>query len=160
MKNQQTLKTQTGFYLQLKLDNIKKLKSKIKKNEGFRNTAYKDQLGNLTIGYGHLLKKEDKIKINKKYSKKYLLFLFDKDFNQALTDFKKKYSRFKLSKKTKHVIIEMIFQLGIKKTLQFKKFNKHLRRKEIHMASLEMLNSLWYEQTPNRVNNHIKNFLK
>ncbi len=142
------------------MDNIQKLKSRIKKNEGFRNTSYKDQIGNLTIGYGHLIKKKDKIKINKKYTKKHLSHLFEEDFKQAFVDFKKKYSKFRFSKNIENVIIEMIFQLGIKKTLQFKKFNKHLKRKEMHMASLEILNSLWYEQTPNRVNNHIKNFLK
>ena len=142
------------------MDNIQKLKSRIKKNEGFRNTSYKDQIGNLTIGYGHLIKKKDKIKINKKYTKKHLSHLFEEDFKQAFVDFKKKYSKFRFSKNIENVIIEMIFQLGIKKTLQFKKFNKHLKKKEIHMASLEMLDSLWYKQTPNRINGHIKNFLE
>ena len=142
------------------MDNIQKLKSRIKKNEGFRNTSYKDQIGNLTIGYGHLIKKKDKIKINKKYTKKHLSHLFEEDFKQAFVDFKKKYSKFRFSKNIENVIIEMIFQLGIKKTLKFKKFNKHLKRKEIHMASLEMLDSLWYKQTPNRINGHIKNFLE
>ena len=45
----------------------------------------------------------------------------------------------------------MIFQLGIKNCLKFKKFNKSLKKKLPHMAALEMLNSHWYAQTPKRV---------
>ena len=36
----------------------KSLKKRIQKNEGFSIKAYKDKLGNLTIGYGHLIKKK------------------------------------------------------------------------------------------------------
>ena len=32
------------------------LKTRIKKNEGYSNKPYKDQLGYGTIGYGHLIK--------------------------------------------------------------------------------------------------------
>ena len=56
----------------------------------------------------------------------------------------------------KEVLIEMIFQLGIKKTLKFKKFNFYLKSSKPHLAALEMINSLWYLQTPKRVDNLIK----
>ena len=48
-------------------------------------------------------------------------------------------------------IIEMIFQLGIKQLLKFKKFNFYIRKKQLYMASLEMIKSRWYQQTPKRV---------
>ena len=34
------------------MSNFSKLKARIKKNEGFKNHIYNDQLGNLTIGFG------------------------------------------------------------------------------------------------------------
>ena len=133
-----------------------KTKNRIKKNEGFRNKAYFDQLGNPTIGFGHLIKKSENFLLNKKYSKKYLNKVFEKDFNNAKTDFYKLYGNKKLPKKTKDVLMEMIFQLGIKKLAKFKKFNKFLDKKMTYLAALEMLNSRWYKQTPKRVDELIK----
>ena len=57
-----------------------------------------------------------------------------------------------LKNNIKEMLIEMIFQLGINKQKKFVKMIKHLKNNEPFMASLEMLNSLWYEQTPERVN--------
>ena len=58
------------------------------------------------------------------------------------------------------MLVEMIFQLGINKQKKFIKMNKHLKNNEPFMASLEMLNSLWYEQTPKRVDALINVLLK
>ena len=69
-----------------------KLKSRIKKSEGYRNQVYKDHLNNLTIGFGHLVKKNEKFFRQKKYSKKYLINLFEKDFGLALKDLNKNYN--------------------------------------------------------------------
>ena len=130
---------------------INKIKKRIKKNEGYRNEVYYDQLGHATIGYGHLIKKNEKFLNNKKYSKKYLTKVFEKDFEKAVCDFKLKYKNKNLQKNTKEALIEMIFQLGLKKTISFKKFNKLLKEQKIYLAAIEMLDSLWYLQTPKRV---------
>ena len=136
------------------------LKNKIKKNEGFSNKPYLDSLGNPTIGYGHLIiKKEEKI-FRAKFSKKSLSNLFDKDFRKALTDYKKNFNYKKHLKNTKEVYIEMIFQLGIKKQKKFFKMNKHIKNNNMFLATLEMKNSLWYKQTPKRVDGLIKLLLK
>ena len=154
------LKIPTGFYHQPNLINLSKLKERIKKNEGFRNRAYKDQLGNYTIGYGHLIKASDKIVLKKKYSKPLLNKLFEKDFNKAMLDYKKHYSKKNLSDFSREVLIEMIFQMGIKNVLKFKKFNKSLLQKKFYLSALEMLDSLWYSQTPKRVDLHIRTLLR
>ena len=54
----------------------------------------------------------------------------------------------------------MIFQLGIKGQRKFIKMNRHLNKKNFFMAALEMKSSLWYKQTPKRVNSLIKVLLK
>ena len=136
------------------------LKKKIKKNEGFRNEPYLDSLGHPTIGYGHLITKKEKKIFQRKISKKLLSKLFDKDFRKAITAYKKNFNYKKHSKSTKEVLIEMIFQLGIKKQKKFTKMNRFIKKKLFFMAALEMMDSLWYKQTPNRVNNLIKILLK
>ncbi len=127
------------------------LKTRIKKNEGYHNQIYYDQLGKPTIGFGHLIKKKEKLLYQKKYSKKYLNSLFEDDFNTALKDLNKNYNVKNMSKNLQEVLLEMIFQLGIKNCIKFIKFNKFLNNKLLHMAALEMLDSQWYIQTPKRV---------
>jgi len=127
------------------------LKARIKKNEGYSNQIDHDKLGKLTIGYGHLINKKEKFLHKKKYSKKFLNTIFENDFYSALNDFNKSYKAKNLSKNLQEALLEMIFQLGIKNCLKFKKFNQSLSKKLPHMAALEMLNSDWYAQTPKRV---------
>ena len=108
-------------------------------------------MGKPTIGFGHLIKKKEKFLYKKKYSKKYLNKLFENDFSLALNNFNKSYKVKGLSKNSQEVLLEMIFQLGIKNCLKFKKFINSLKKKLLYMAALEMLNSRWYAQTPKRV---------
>ncbi|MDC0226712.1 glycoside hydrolase family protein [Alphaproteobacteria bacterium] len=133
------------------MKNFLKLKERIKTNEGFRNRAYKDSLGFYTIGYGHLIKKNQRYLLKKKFSKQHLSDLFDLDFSKAVKSYKKIYQGIGHSTNTQDVLIEMIFQLGPKKLIKFKKMNKNIRKKEFFMAALEMKQSLWYKQTPKRV---------
>ena len=91
MKKPYLQKIQTGCFLQLKLSKFSQLKSRIKKNEGYSNQIYYDQVGKPTIGFGHLIKKREKFLHQKKYSKKYLNNLFENDFSSALSDFNKSY---------------------------------------------------------------------
>ena len=142
------------------MSRFSKLKARIKKNEGYRNQIYYDQLGKPTIGFGHLIKQKEKFLHRKKYSKKYLNTIFENDFNLALNDFIKNYSVKSLSKNLQEVLLEMIFQLGIKNCLKFKKFNKLLKLKYLHMAALEMLDSRWYVQTPKRAENLVNSLLE
>lgn len=135
------------------------LKRRIKNNEGFSKTPYKDQLGNPTIGYGHLIQKCEACFFKKKLSKKYLTKLFEVDFNNAVKVYEKKFSKLKLRNNQKELLIEMIFQLGEKKVLGFKKMLTNLINKKKYLAALEMMDSLWYKQTPKRVENLIKNHL-
>jgi len=95
----------------------------------------------------------------KKYSQKYLDELFEKDFNKAFLDFKKIYYNKKFPNQAREVLIEMIFQLGTNNLKKFKKFNKFINKKLFYLAALEMMDSLWYLQTPDRVDGLIKTLL-
>ena len=138
----------------------KELKKRIKKNEGFSPTPYKDQLGYLTIGYGHLILPNEDYLIKNKISRSYLKEMFIKDFNRALNDYKKFIKQKNYNKKNEELLIEMVFQMGAKRVLMFKKLLLNMRKNNKHLVCFEMMNSLWYNQTPNRVKNLIKVFLR
>jgi lysozyme len=136
------------------------LKKKIKKNEGFRDVAYLDSLGFATIGYGHLITPNERSFLLEKLSRKQLFKIFINDFDKSLKEYEKYYKKKKYNLNIKEVLVEMIFQLGIKKQRKFIKMNKHLEKRQLFMASLEMKNSLWYKQTPKRVDGLITSLLK
>ena len=139
--------------------NYFRLKIKIKKNEGFRNESYLDSLGFATIGFGHLIKREEGYLLKGSFSKKYLLNVFNVDFNNAVNDYNNTYKKTNFPPKIQEILIEMIFQLGIKKQKKFLKMNYYLKKNSKYMAALEMKNSLWYKQTPKRVEQLIKKLL-
>ena len=142
------------------MDKYLALKKRIKKNEGFSCIAYPDSLGFDTIGYGHLIKDNEKELLNCSFSKKFLLKLFYLDFNKALTEYERFYKEQNHQKHVAEVLIEMIFQIGVNKQKKFIKMNKHIKNKHLFMAALEMKNSLWYIQTPKRVDGLINILLK
>ena len=135
------------------------LKERIKSNEGFSSKPYKDQLGYLTIGYGHLILPNENILLKKQIHKKELEEIFEKDFNKALSKFNNTFKSFTLNEKESDLLIEMIFQLGIKGCLKFKNLIKNIKKGNKHLVCFDMMDSLWYKQTPNRVKNLIKTFL-
>tara|TARA_A100001015_G_scaffold55541_1_gene61016 strand:+ start:1159 stop:1590 length:432 start_codon:yes stop_codon:yes gene_type:complete len=135
------------------------LKERIKSNEGFSSKPYKDQLGYLTIGYGHLILPNENILLKKQIHKKELEEIFEKDFNKALSKFNNTFKSFNLNEKESDLLIEMIFQLGIKGCLKFKNLIKNIRKNNKHLVCFDMMDSLWYKQTPNRVKTLIKTFL-
>ena len=140
--------------------NYQLLKNRIKKNEGFSIKPYKDILGKPTIGYGHLIKNKERHLFFKKQTKEYLNKVFENDFNTALISFQHHFNTSKKRpKKTKELIIEMIFQIGVEGVLKFKKMIRQIEKNNKHLAALEMMDSLWYSQTPKRVENLIKHFL-
>ena len=140
--------------------NYLSLKLRIKKNEGFSSRSYKDQLGNYTIGYGHLIRKKEIFLYKKKIKVSFFQNLFENDFKTALDDYNKHFRKYSFSQNIKELIVEMIFQMGIQNVLSFKKTLRHIRKKNKFLAALEMMDSIWYKQTPLRVENLIKHFLK
>lgn len=147
-----------GFNTNIGLS-LKALKIRIKKNEGYSDIAYKDQLGFYTIGYGHLIRPNEKNYFELKYKKKHFKRLFETDFKKALHQYNKLFFSSLYTNKEKELLVEMLFQLGPKNALKFKKFFYYLNKKQKYMACLEMMDSLWYKQTPGRVLDLIKNYI-
>ena len=138
----------------------RELKKRIKKNEGFSLKPYKDQLGYLTIGYGHLILPNETYLLKNKTNKPQLNSIFDQDFERALKDYKRFIKQKYHNRKDKELLIEMTYQMGAKRVLKFKKLISNMQKNKKHLVCFEMMDSLWYTQTPNRVKNLIRAFLK
>ena len=126
------------------------LKERIKKHEGFVPKIYKDSLGKKTIGYGHLITEEDIYEEGKEYSKEALETCFEKDFDNAVQSAENVIGDIDLLPNAKEVIIEMCFQLGGNGVSKFKNMWAYLGDGDYVNAGNEMLDSRWYQQTPNR----------
>jgi len=116
----------------------------IKKHEGFKQKVYKCTEGYDTIGYGFAIKDlimdEDIAnlilmkKLQKLLERVYIAFPWFKDIDNT----------------AKAIVINMCYQLGLRGFSKFKKTIYLLETEQYEEASLEMLDSLWAKQTPNR----------
>ena len=116
----------------------------IKESEGFRPTVYKCTEGYDTIGYGFAIKDlvlgEDICDI-----------ILERKIAELKLRIKQKLPFYDdMPEKAQDVIVEMCYQMGINGFSKFKKTIDHLMRKDYKAASVEMLDSRWAKQTPNR----------
>ena len=116
----------------------------IKKHEGYVGIVYKDSLGIDTIGYGFAIKDleldEDICEI-----------ILERKITQLIDRINNKFSWYKyMPQEIKDIVTEMCYQLGVTGFSKFKKTIAYLQDKKWEEASVEMLDSLWARQTPNR----------
>ena len=116
----------------------------IKKHEGYVGIVYKDSLGIDTIGYGFAIKDLEldadicDIILERKIKEL-----------QSRVDLKFNWFRY-MPQEIKDIVMEMCYQLGVTGFSKFKKTIAYLQNKQWQEASVEMLDSLWAKQTPNR----------
>ncbi len=123
---------------------MQKIFDDIKKHEGFKAKVYKCTEGYDTIGYGFAIKDlvmdediADLILMKKLHTlleRVIIAFPWFKDIEDD----------------AKEVVINMCYQLGLRGFSKFKKTIYLLETEQYEDASVEMLDSLWAKQTPNR----------
>ena len=121
-----------------------KLIDSIKRHEGYVGCVYKDSLGIDTIGYGFAIKDleldEDICEI-----------ILERKLSHLKDMLLLKFSWFKyMPPEIQDIVMEMSYQLGVTGFSKFKKTIAYLQNKQWEEASVEMLDSLWAKQTPNR----------
>jgi len=131
--------------------NYDKLIESVKKHEGFRDVVYRDTLNKRTVGFGHLCV-EDHWEDGKKYDKVYLEKILEEDLQYAINQGEGMCQDLKVSDDAKFLIIEMIFQLGSAGVQKFRNMWSALKEDppNYEEASVQMLDSRWAKQTPNR----------
>ena len=116
----------------------------IKEGEGYRAKVYKCTEGYDTIGYGFAIKDLD-------LDEEVCDLILIKKLDKLIDNTNKKFLFLaKIPQDKCEVIYEMCYQLGINGVSKFKKMLKHLENEDFEQASVEMLDSLWAKQTPNR----------
>ena len=129
------------------------LAGSVKLSEGFRDHVYIDTEGFRTIGWGHKVVHEDNFEDGKAYTKEELQEVFDNDLRKALglaRQLMEENDVRDLPTTAQHTITEMCFQLGKSGVSKFRNMWKALQNRDFNTASLEMLDSKWNRQTPNR----------
>lgn len=124
--------------------NSHQLREFIKQQEGFKRSLYKDTEGILTGGYGHAFH-EDSVLPDYVWEE-----IFTHDLMVAANGFLM-LGLIGLNHCRRVVVVSMIFQLGLTGVKRFKRFLAALRRHDYETAVVEMYDSKWYRQTPNRV---------
>ncbi len=135
--------------LKMEAANLNELKKRVKIHEGFSAKPYKDTLGKMTVGYGHLCV-EDFWDENTEYTEAQLDRIFDTDFDKAIEGAARVCEGMDLPDKKFGVFIEMAFQLGATGLSKFKKALAAAKDHEWQVCHDELLSSRWHKQTPNR----------
>ena len=120
------------------------LLERIKHHEGFRSKVYQCTEGYDTIGYGFAIKD---LELDEEISEIILMRKLD----NLMTRIGKTFVWWRSADSTvKDVVVEMCYQLGVSGFSKFKKTIDHLENRRYAKASVEMLDSRWAKQTPNR----------
>jgi len=123
---------------------MSKLIESIKKHEGYVGIVYKDSLGIDTIGYGFAIK-------DLELDADICDIILERKLSTLIDRINNKFSWYNyMPPEIKDVIVEMCYQMGVYGFSCFKKTIAYLQDKKWEEASIEMLDSRWAEQTPNR----------
>lgn len=123
-------------------------RSQIREDEGELLKAYKDTVGVYTIGVGHTGPEVTKgLVISPAKSAEY----FEGDLKEAIDDAKAYYPRFdELSHVRRAVLVNMAFNLGRTKLMQFVGTKAAIEAGDYRKAALHMMNSMWARQVKGR----------
>ena len=111
---------------------------------------YKDSLGKSTIGYGHLINSEN---LTNGISEQQADALLSQDINISRIQYSK--LSLDLPQDWEDFMVIMIYQLGLGGVQKFRKMLAALKVQDYKTAIKESKDSLWYKQTPNRLNQMI-----
>lgn len=121
----------------------------VKDREGLVLKWYKDSLGKLTAGYGHLQRPQD---VNVVVTREQAETWLKEDIQTALTAATKQAGDLPfVTPELFAVLVSVNFQLGTAWTTKFKNTWALLKAGKYDKAAAESENSLWAKQTPVRV---------
>lgn len=120
------------------------LKELIKKNEGYSSKLYKCTAGKWTIGWGHNL---DDNGISAPIAE----MMLDEDIQRAYYDIVSIFPGFCFfTEGRRNALIDMMFNLGKKRFLKFKKMIERIEMDDWDGAAKEAEDSKWFKQVGNR----------
>jgi len=120
----------------------------IREHEGLRLTAYTCTEGFLTIGYGHRIQGNEPRRITKAQA----MALFKVDYSNAEANARAVLPSYDYQPPgVQCVVVSMCYQLGKVGTSRFRNTLANINQRRYNAAASHMRQSLWFKQTPNRV---------
>tara|TARA_Y100000004_G_scaffold180717_1_gene225629 strand:- start:125 stop:568 length:444 start_codon:yes stop_codon:yes gene_type:complete len=139
---------------------VDKLKEEIKTDEGVIYEVYLDHLGYKTCGVGHLCRAtdpENKLEVGDPVSVERVDILFAEDLETTIDECKLLYNNFDdLPEEVQRIIANMMFNMGRPRLSRFHKMKKAVDNGDWVEASVQMKDSLWARQVPNRADRLVK----
>jgi lysozyme len=133
---------------------IEKLREELKRDEGCVHAVYLDHLNLKTVGIGHLLTEWDEEydkPVGTEVSEERVNELFAKDIDVTIDECKVLYEHFDdLPEEAQRIIANMMFNLGRPRLSKFKKMREAVMDANWIEAAIQMEDSLWAKQVPNR----------
>jgi lysozyme len=126
---------------------IDNLTVQLRRDEGEVLHAYRDHLGFWTIGIGRLIDPKKGGGITREEA----AYLLRNDINKVDRQVQERFPWVvTLSEARRGVLLAMAFQMGVDGLNNFKKTLTMIEQGEYQKASVEMLDSTWAKQTPER----------
>lgn len=135
------------------------LKEQIKRHEGEVLEIYKDSLGYLTFGVGHLVKEDDPefgqpegTPVSQERVDEVYEIDFDKHVEECIHVFESKGGEdfYSLPEDIQHVLINMTFNLGGTRFGKFNNMWKGVIENDWEKVAVEMEDSRWFKQVGRR----------
>lgn len=128
------------------------LRANLIRHEGWRNQAYRDSEGYWTIGVGHKISNDKSLDASKaEYTDDEIELQLKWDIEESVMGAYNLYDDFNsLPVGIKLVLIEMVFNMGLKTVKKFKETLKALHQHHWERMAHEMLDSKWARQVGNR----------
>ncbi len=134
--------------------NIEQLRKELEVDEGRVEEIYLDHLGLPTFGIGHLILESDPeygAPVGTTVPAERVNAAFDHDVQSVLYDCQKLYPDFDSKPEEVQLIIaNMMFNMGLTRLSKFKNMKKAVDAQDWSQAAIEMMDSRWYRQVPNR----------
>jgi lysozyme len=124
--------------------NNERLRETIIRHEGTRLDMYQDTLGIWTVGVGHNIQE-------KGISQAVMELMLEEDLAEAVSELKRSVSFFsKMPEQVQEALVNLAFNMGIPRLMQFKKTLAYLRDGNFEAAADELLDSRYAEQVGRR----------
>ena len=140
--------------------NIEQLREELKIDEGVKYEIYLDHLSLPTFGIGHLDLETDPEygqPVGTAVSEDRVNECFARDVDVVLKECKKLLPSFEvLPEEVQLIIANMMFNMGRPRLSGFKNFLAAIALQDWHTASVEMVDSRWYQQVTNRAERLVK----
>ena len=134
--------------------NINRLRVEIERDEGCKYEIYLDHLGLPTFGIGHLVTEWDEEYGKPEgtmVSEDRVSSCFQADIHTTINECKKLYNNFdELPDEVQLILCNMMFNMGRPRLSKFKKMNQAIADNDWIEASIQMEDSRWFNQVPNR----------